>query len=203
VFTGYVFTGATFGSGGTRVEVLGGPLVLRLTGNATSDDHTGHGWKNLNNGFATGLWAPSIGDADVVAALTAGRAVVAHVGRWPGGEIDMLVDGTVPMGSVSISSCTTRQIAIAATRLPTGSTVEPLAGPVDYTRRGRPGDRRDRQPPASAFRAGPATMQVATSAPRFYRPQVLGPTGQIIGAGNPVWLVRSQPPVPVPAARLH
>jgi hypothetical protein len=172
-----------------------------LTGNGTSDDHSGQGWRSINNGYATGLWAPSTGDADVVAALTAGRAFAAHVGRWPGGEIDMLVDGTVPMGAVSVSSLTTRQLAISAAALPAGSTVQIVAGPVDYAGRVDPGTSVITTLQASAFTAGAVTVPVTTTSSRFYRAQVVNSAGQLIGTGNPVWLVREQPPVAVPPAR--
>ena len=35
-----------------------------LTGNGVSDDHSGQGWKTRENGFATGIWAASTGQAD-------------------------------------------------------------------------------------------------------------------------------------------
>ena len=113
-----------------------------LTGNGTSDDHSGKGWKSLNNGYATGLWATSAGDAAIATALSTGRAFAGHAGRWPGGEIDMLVDGTVPMGGVSVGGAGTRQLAIAATALPAGSSVQVVSGPVDYAGAVDPGDQR-------------------------------------------------------------
>jgi hypothetical protein len=59
--------------------------------------------------------------------------------------------------------------------------------------------------PASAFSAGASHRAGGHVGPAVlpHPGPVLGPTGQIIGAGNPAWLMRSQPPVPIPAARLH
>ena len=174
-----------------------------LTGNGTSDDHSGKGWKNLTNGFATGLWAGSVDDAAIAAALSAGRAFAGHAGRWPGGEIDMLVDGTVPMGGISVGGPATRQLAIAATALPAGSTVQVVSGPVDYAGAADPATTVLSTLPASAFAGGPVTVPVTASASRFVRAQVVSSAGALLGSGNPIWLLREQPPVPVPAARQH
>ena len=174
-----------------------------LTGNGTSDDHSGKGWKSLNNGYATGLWATSAGDAAIATALSTGRAFAGHAGRWPGGEIDMLVDGTVPMGGVSVGGAGTRQLAIAATALPAGSSVQVVSGPVDYAGAVDPGTSVVGTLSASAFTGGPVTVPVSATGSRFYRAQVVSSAGALLGSGNPVWLLREQPPVPVPPGRRH
>ncbi len=110
-----------------------------LTGNGVNDDHSGQGWKSIRNGFFTGIWAASRSDAGLAAALRAGRAFTAHLGRYPGGELDMLVDGTVRMGAVSVSTKASRQLAIYAANVPAGATVQLIARPVDYAGRVDPG----------------------------------------------------------------
>jgi hypothetical protein len=172
-----------------------------LTGNGTTDDHTGQGWKSLTNGFATGVWAASRSEADIAAALAAGRAFAAHVGRWPGGQLDLLVDDTVPMGGVSVSSRTTRRIAIWATNLPAGSVVQLIAGPVDYSGAQDPGTWVSRTLSTSAFAGGVVAVDVTTTSSRFVRAQVALSTGQVVGTSNPVWLLRSPPPNGIPPAR--
>ena len=126
-----------------------------------------------------------------------------HAGRWPGGEIDLLVDGTVPMGGVSVGGAGTRQLAIAATALPAGSSVQVVSGPVDYTGAVDPGTTVVSTLAAAAFVRGPVTMPVSASASRFYRAQELRSAGVLLGSGNPVWLLRESPPVPVPPGRRH
>jgi hypothetical protein len=172
-----------------------------LTGNGATDDHNGTGWKTKNNGFATGVWAASRTEADLSQALHAGRAYAAHVGRWPGGQIDMLVDDVVPMGGVSISTSSTRQLTIYASGLPSGSVVELVAGPVDYAGAVDPGTSIARSLGASSFSSGPATVTVDTSTSTFYRATVRLADGTVVGTGNPVWLLRSAPPGGVPVAR--
>lgn len=172
-----------------------------LTGNGTSDDHSGQGWRTMSNGFATGAWTTSRTQAAVTAALAAGRAFTAHVGRWPGGQVDVLVDDTVPMGGVSVSTKTARTMAIWTAALPTGSVVQVVAGPVDYAGQADPGTTVVQTLPPSAFAAGIATISVDTSTPRFYRVQVLASDGRVIGTGNPVWLLRTAPPTGIPAPR--
>ncbi len=172
-----------------------------LTGNGTSDDHSGQFWKTMSNGFATGVWASSKSDAAIVAALAAGRAYLTHIGRWPGGQLDMLVDGVVPMGAVSVSSATGRSIAVFASGLASGSRVQLVAGPVDYSDANDPGTGVLATLAPSSFSGGVATVTVSTTAGRFYRAQVLNSAGAIIGSGNPVWLLRSAPPGGIPPAR--
>jgi hypothetical protein len=173
-----------------------------LTANGTSDDHGGLGWKSLSNGFVTGVWAASRTEPDVLAALAAGRAYAAHLGRWTGGETDLLVDGTVRMGSVSVATKATRSLSIWATNLPAGGSVQLVSGPVDYTAALDPGTTVVRTLAPSAFTGGVATLSVDTSTSRFYRVQVLASDGSVVGCGNPVWLLRAAPPggIPVPRA---
>jgi hypothetical protein len=172
-----------------------------LTGNGVNDDHGGRLWAGHANGFFTGIWAPSRTDAALAAALQAGRAFTAHVGRYPHAELDMLVDGTVPMGAVSVSTKKSRNLAIYAGNLPTGATLQLIAGPVDYADQPDPGTLVTRTFPASAFASGNVTVAVDTSANHFYRAQVCDPAGRIIGIGNPIWLLRQAPPSGIPAAR--
>jgi hypothetical protein len=172
-----------------------------LTGNGANDDHTGQGWDHQMNGFFTGIWAASRNDADLAAALRAGRAFTAHLSRYPGGQLDMLVDGTVPMGHVSVSSKTSRQLALYAANVPAGGTVQLIAGPADYANQIDPGTSVIRTYPASAFTSGVVTTTVSTTAGRFYRAQVVSSTGEVVGTGNPVWLLRQPPPGGIPGPR--
>jgi len=171
-----------------------------LTGNGVSDDHSGVGWRTRPNGFATGIWAASTRQEDLVTALAAGRVFAAHAGRWPGG-IDLLVDGSVPMGAVSVSNQDTRSLAIWATDLPRDGAVQVVHGPVDYGGNVNPGTRVSATLTPSSFHADVATVAVDTSTSTFVRAQVLDGSGQILGTSNPVWLLRAAPPGGIPAAR--
>lgn len=168
-----------------------------LTGNGGNDDHAGTKW----NGYYTGVWASAPSDAAVAAALRAGRAFTAHLRLYPKGEIDMLVDGVVPMGHISVSAKTTRRLTIYAAGLPAGSTVQLVRGPVDYAGNIDPATVVSRTFAASAFVNGVLTVGITTSSNRFFRVQVVDSAGQIIGIGNPVWLLRQNPPNGIPAAR--
>lgn len=173
-----------------------------LTGNGVSDDHKGQGWKAvIKDSFFTGIWAGSKTDADLAAALRAGRAFTVNLNRYPSGEIDMLVDGTVPMGAVSVSAKTYRQMTIYVAGIPVGATVQLVAGPVDYAGSVDPGTYVLRSFTPSAFATGVVTLSVRTSGDRFYRVQLLDSSGDIIGTGNPVWLLRQAPPSGIPWPR--
>lgn len=171
-----------------------------LTGNGVSDDHSGQGWATRENGFATGLWATSTSQADIVKAMAAGRAFAAHAGRWPG-ALDLLVDESVPMGAVSVSSKTSRTLAVWATDLPPGSAVQVIGGPVDYAGNPDPGTWIVDTLTPEAFNSNVATIKVDTSTSQFLRAQVMDPSGQVLGSSNPVWLLRATPPGGIPVAR--
>lgn len=174
-----------------------------LTGNGVNDDHRAGNWRSTTrlNGFATGIWAPSTSHAALMTALRSGRAYTAHAGKWPRGQLDLMVDGTVPMGAVSVASKTSRNIDIQAANLPSGSQVELVRGPVDYTGN-NPGTSVIATVAASAFGAtGVVRRAVSTTTGGFFRTQVRNSSGELIGASNPVWLLSTPPPTGIPVAR--
>lgn len=172
-----------------------------LTGNGVNDDHSAKDWRALNNGFVTGIWATSTAHADLMTGLAAGRAFTAHPGKWAGGQLDMLVDGVVPMGKASISTRTSRSLNIFAANLPAGCAVEIVRGPVDYAG-DDPGTVVVGTVASSAFgTSGTVTRKVDTTQSCFVRTQVRNSTGGIVGIGNPVWLLREPPPTDIPPAR--
>ncbi|MFZ0324871.1 MAG: hypothetical protein WAN48_12175 [Actinomycetes bacterium] len=172
-----------------------------LTGNGTSDDHSGLTWKSMGNGFVTGVWASSAADPDIVSALSSGRAYLSHCGRWVDGELDMLVDDVVPMGKASVSSAATRQLKVYISNLPTGGRVEIVSGPVDSSTARDPGMKVLKTLTASSFVQGVASLPVSTTTSTFVRATVKRADGTVIGSGNPIWLLRQAPPGGIPAAR--
>ena len=174
--------------------------ALFLTGNGTSDDHFGQNWMGLRNNWISAAWAASTGQADLLAALAAGRA-------WCGaitytGAIDMLVDGSVPMGAASVSGVTSRNLVLTATGIPSGGSVQLIQGTVDYT-----GTTPDTFVAASwadtalAAGGGQVSTAVDTTSETFIRPQVLNSAGTVIATGNPAWLLHNTPPAGIPAPR--
>lgn len=172
-----------------------------LTGNGVNDEHNGAGWGHMVNGFLTGIWAPSVSDPDVTGGLRSGRCYTAHLGDWRGAAIDMLVDDTVPMGAVSVSDLTTRQLTVSLANLPASSTVQLVQGPVDDTGSVDPGTSVVRSWTTVDFAGGPVQVPVEATSPVFYRVQVVSATGRVIGSGNPIWLLKQAPRGGVPAAR--
>ncbi len=172
-----------------------------LTGNGVNDDHQGLNWSQLGNGFATGIWAASLTQLDLVAALAAGRAYAFHVGGWAGAQLDTLVDGTVTMGGVSVSSASSRRLDIFADALPSGAVVEVIGGPVDYSSND-PGTALLARLGAGAFSgSGLQSVTIDTSVSCFVRTQVRDSGGTIVGIGNPTWLLQAPPPTGIPAPR--
>jgi hypothetical protein len=174
-----------------------------LTGNGTNDDHFGQNWHGITNNWFTSVWAASTAEADLLAALVAGRAWSASLSSYRGG-LDLLVDGSCPMGSVSVSSLTSRKLVVSATGIPAGGALQVLRGTVDYA--GTAGLVANTKVvgtyTASQLASGQVTWRIDTSKSRFVRTQVLNSSGTVIGLSNPVWLLRSAPPggIPVPRA---
>jgi hypothetical protein len=173
-----------------------------LTGNGTSDDHLGQNWLGEANNWITSAWASSTAEADLLAALAAGRAWSGSLSGYRG-SLDLLVDGSVPMGSVSISTVNSRKLVATATKIPPGGTLEILRGTVDY--RGTAALAANTKVigsyTAGELTGGRVTRSIDTTADRFVRTQILDSSGTVVGLSNPVWLLRSAPPSGIPALR--
>ncbi|PZS35007.1 MAG: hypothetical protein DLM59_03680 [Pseudonocardiales bacterium] len=170
-----------------------------VTGNGANDDHFGEDWAGLNSNWYTSVWARDTDERHLVQALRSGRAWTASLSRFRG-NLDLLVDGTAPMGSVSVSSVQQRQVEVAATGLPQGGIVEVVRGACDFT-----GTTASTTTVASFSAAdlagGSVSLGVDTSSSCFVRTQVLDSGGQIVALSNPAWLLRANPPRGIPAAR--
>jgi hypothetical protein len=174
-----------------------------LTGNGTSDDHFGQNWFGIHNNWITSTWAVSTAEADLLGSLAAGRAWCGSLSLYRG-SLDLLVDGSVPMGSVSVSSVNSRRLVATATGVPAGGSLRVLQGVVDYAGTASPtaNTKVIASYPASSLAGGSVARQVDTSKGSFVRTEVRNSAGTIIGASNPVWLLRAAPPggIPVPRA---
>jgi len=170
-----------------------------ITGNGVSDDHFGSNWYGGKNNWYTSVWAASRVEAELVGALRAGRAWSAALSRFRG-SLDLVADGSCPMGSVSVSQVATRQLSLVATGVPAGGSVEVLRGVVDYS--GTAANTvKIANYTAGALSGGSATLVVDTSSACFVRTQVLDSNGLVIALSNPIWLLREAPLAGIPAAR--
>ena len=173
-----------------------------LTGNGTNDDHYGQDWPGILNNWFTSVWAASTGQADLLAALTAGRAWCGSLSKYRG-SLDLLVDGSCPMGSVSVSRVATRQLAASATGIPVGGALQVLRGRVDYAGTTDPqaNTKVIGSYTAAELVGGSITQPVDTSEDSFIRTQVMDGSGVVVGLSNPLWLLRSAPPGGIPVPR--
>jgi hypothetical protein len=174
-----------------------------LTGNGVNDDHFGVNWHSLNNNWTTSAWAASTGQPDLLAALAAGRAWCGSLSEFHGGTLDLLVDGSCPMGSVSLSSLTSRQLAVTATGIPAGGSIQVVQGHVDYAGTSDPAANTQVISTYSdtVMAGGPVTLPVDTSAESFVRTQVRDAAGKVIALSNPAWLLQNIPPNGIPDPR--
>jgi hypothetical protein len=180
--------------------------AIFLTGNGTTDDHFGVNWPGIRNNWTTSAWAASTGMPDLLAALAAGRAWCGSLSEFGGPLcwLDLLVDGSAPMGSATVSTALTRSLCVIAAGIPAGGSVQVLQGAVDYA--GTSGLASNAAViasyPDTAFAGGSVSIPVDTSSDSYVRTQVLGPDGQtVVALSNPVWLFQDTPPGGIPAAR--
>ena len=137
-----------------------------------------------------------------MAALAAGRAWCSSLSGYLG-SLDLMVDGSCPMGSVSVSSANFRQLVVSASAIPPNGSVQVLQGDVDFA--GSSGLEANTQVIGtyrnSSFSGGSVSLPLDTSQASFVRTQVLNSQGKVVGLSNPVWLLRSRPPGGIPAPR--
>ncbi len=176
--------------------------ALFLTGNGVTDDHSGTNWLNLTNNWVTSVWAPKRSRPALLHALRSGRAWLSSLSGFKG-QLDLLVDNAVPMGSASVSGVTQRNVMIVATGMPAGSTLRVVRGTVDYAGTGDPTPSTQVVATftATQLSGGSATLSINTSTSRFVRTEVVNNSGVVVAVSNPVWLLREQPPGGIPAAR--
>ena len=135
----------------------------------------------------------------------AGSAYVGYLGGF-GGTIDMAMDspatgGTVPMGAVSISAEASRLLSIDVTALPDGGAVQVVRGDVDRAGPLAPTPTSTVVATLGATDLAASNVQpVDTSDECFVRLQVLDSTGKVVGFGQPIWVLKSDPGT-VPLAR--
>jgi hypothetical protein len=179
--------------------------AIFLTGNGTTDDHVGTDWRTITNNWVTSAWAASTSMADLTAAMAAGQLWCGSLTGFGGSaaSLNLTVDGVCPMGSVSLSTLTSRKLTVHATGLPDGGTLQVLQGAVDYAGTADPVP--DTKVIATYTRKeldpGHVTMAVDTSGESFVRTVVLNSAGAIVGAANPVWMLHNAPPNGIPAPR--
>jgi hypothetical protein len=178
--------------------------ALFLTGNGASDDHVGTNWLRFGNNWFTSVWAASTGEADLLSALVAGRSWCASL-AWFRGSLDLLVDGVAPMGSVTVSALTTRQLAVIATGLPTNGTLQVVQGAVDYAGSSAavPNTTVIATYSTDDLSGGTVTLPVDTTQSSFVRTQVLDSAGTIVALSNPAWMLNAVPPNGIPASRAY
>lgn len=173
-----------------------------LTGNGTSDDHVGENWLGINNNWVTSVWAPGTRQADLLAALAAGRSWCGSLSKYRG-SLDLMVDRSCPMGSVSVSKVTSRQLVASATSIPAGGSLQVLQGAVGYAGTAALAANTEviSTYTAAELAGGSVTQSVDTSKGSFVRTQVLNSSKAVVSVSNPVWLLQSAPPGGIPAPR--
>jgi len=176
--------------------------AIFLTGNGTSDDHRGQNWHGILNNWVTSTWAKSTAQADLLAALAAGRAWCGSLSKYRG-TLDLLADGACPMGPVSVSTVSSRKLVASAAGLPTGGSLQVLQGAVDFAGAAEPTSNATviGTYTGAQLAGGSISQAIDNTKSSFVRTQVLDSSRAIVGLSNPVWLLRNPPPGGIPAPR--
>ncbi len=180
--------------------------AIFLTASGVTDDHEGNDWLAPNEPrWVTGSWANSRGRADLCAATKAGRAWFYDPLAWSG-ELDLLVDGRVPMGGVLLTRRRSVPVRVTATALPRDASLELVVGRCD-----RAGAdhlqpvNRSITVPVSWLVRGHWSTEVARGGGIYVRVMVRTSDGTVVGFSNPVWVLptRLQDEVAVPRSRRY
>lgn len=161
-----------------------------LTATGVTDDHAGNNWLHPSDPrWVTGAWARSRHEADLCAAMRAGRAWF-YDPMWWRGELDLLMAGHVPMGGVLLTSHRRVSLRVTATRLPGDSSVELVTGRCDRAGAGHLHPR-NRSVPVSArsFVRGHWSTAVDRRGGVYVRAMVRRQDGSVVGFSNPVWVL--------------
>jgi small nuclear ribonucleoprotein (snRNP)-like protein len=173
-----------------------------VTATGVNDNHGGTtgSWTKEPNRFYSTLWARSTSEDALLDSLRSGRVFVGELGGFDG-ELDLALED-VPMGSVGIDRGErTRELSITAAGLPEGYRVEVVRGEVDHADEVEPGTSTIRTIGASDFTDDIARLGVDTTRSCFVRAAVLDTNGRRVAFTNPVVLLRSEPPRPIPEER--
>jgi hypothetical protein len=175
--------------------------AIPVTAVGVTDDHHGTDWRAGRDRHVTYVWASSTGRDDLVAALRAGQAWFTDLARYRG-ALDLEIGGRSAMGALVTTGAADFTVRLRATDLPAGATLEVITGTVDRAGVADPTPAiRIGQVPWRQLREGWHDLPVAIGPGAYVRTQVRGRDGEIIGASNPVWLLREAPPRGIPTAR--
>ena len=175
--------------------------AIFLTGLGVSDDHKGKDWLGDELNFVTWVWAPDTSMDALLKALRQGRAYFGDVSRFRG-RLDLYVDGRAAMGSVSVSQRKQQEMALLATDLPSGSTIEIRRGIVDLAGPNNTmPDMTTTVLHSDSAANRPRRFSVDTQQSCFVRIVVKDGSGLPIAFSNPVWLLRVPPKSGLPTYR--
>ena len=183
-----------------------------VTGIGTTDSHGTtpfHGWSPwapfaaYENNFVTWAWSPSLGEADLIAALDAGRAYFGDPWIWQG-DLDLMTTDGFPMGRVVLTDQASHDVQMEITDLPVDSEVrlrqvEIVGGPSAPESLTVLRD----EIVAGVVNGGTFTAQVnvATTVPSFVRVELHGPAEAIVYS-NPIHFVTQVPAAGIEAGRV-
>ena len=180
--------------------------AIFMTANGVTDDHAGSDWLDpRRQRWITGVWSTSRGSADLCAAMDSGRAWFYDPLRWSG-ELDLLVDGHVPMGGALLTSNRRVSVKVTATRMPRNGTLQFVIGRCDRAGTSELVTRnRNVLVPASSVIRGHWSSNVMRGDGVYIRAMVRSADNSVVGFSNPVWVLPASlaAEIPIPRPRRH
>jgi len=161
-----------------------------VTANGVSDNHTGYSgsWTKETNRFFTGVWQAEPTAQAAYDSLRRGAVFAGEIGSFSG-ALDLTVD-TVGMGMVSVRpELASRDLVVAGSDVPSGSAIEVVRGPVDYSGAVDPGT-----VVVARLSPGGGVVRIDTSKSCFVYATVVASSGRRVAFSNPVFLLREEPP---------
>ncbi|MGI8434737.1 MAG: hypothetical protein ACR2LE_08390 [Nocardioidaceae bacterium] len=187
----------------SRVYDVAARNAVFLTANGTTDDHSGRGWWEQSRRWVTSVWSPSTHRFALCQALQSGRAWFHDPKHWRA-ALDLVVEGTARMGSVTFTDKALVDLDVRATALPSGSHLEIVVGRCDLAGAGalHPVNRSITVAARDVVR-GHHRRGIRPGAGAYVRAMVRLSNGDIVGFSNPVWVLpmRRRGEIEVPVLR--
>lgn len=167
-----------------------------FTATGVSDDHAGADWIRQRANYLTYVWAESTELPDLLGGLRAGRSWFLDPGSWRG-ALDVRVEDRPAMGGVLCTAAERVAVRVDASDLPAGASLDIVTGPVDRLGADEP------KPATSVvtiaageMRRGRHEFDIQPGDGSYLRAQIRDGAGNVIGVGNPTWLLRSEDGIP-------
>ena len=189
---------------GNRIDMFDAAArnAIFLTATGVTDDHVGIDWAQPGDGaqrYVTSVWSTSTDRTELCTVLATGRAWWHDLLLWPGGQLDLFVDGRPAMGQAWRTDHKSAQVTIVARGVPEDGHVHVITGKCD--RGGSTPALSDKTLSAESFRSGGHKITLHRNRGQYVRVEVHDSADRVIGFSNAFWLLPTDHPAEIPMQR--